>query len=263
MKKRWLIVGLATGLLAVAVTGGVVLAGGGGGHGWGFGKHEGRLSALTERAAEILGIEAQDITDAYAQAREEAAEDRLQDFAGRVAGTLGTDAQATAEAISQVSEEMRSEALETRLQSAIDSGRITEEQADEIRDRAESGDWTGKGLALKNDEIRQEFADRVGAILGVNGDDVAEASQQATQDMASEAMEVKLQDAIDSGKITEEQAAEIRAKIESGDWTAFGKRGRAHGHHGGKGFGRRGHRDYDSGSYSPAAVPSSQESSTY
>ena len=250
MKKKWLIVGLTTGLLAVIITGGVVLAGGGGGHGWGFGKHDGRLSALTERAAEILGIEAQDITDAYAQAREEAADAQLQDFAGRVAGTLGTDAQATADAIGQVAGEMRSEAMESRLQSAIDSGRITEERAAEIRDQAESGGWRGKGLALKNGATRQEFADRVGAILGVSGDDVAEASQQAAQDMASEAMETKLQAAIDSGRITEEQAAEIRENIESGNWKGFGKRG-------------RGHRDYNSGWHSPATVRSSEESATY
>ena len=264
MKKKWLIVGLTTGLLAAAITGGVVLAGGGGGHGWGLGKHDGRLSALTERAAEILGIEAQDITDAYAQAREEAADAQLQDFAGRVAGTLGTDAQVTADAISQVSGEMRSEALESKLQSAIDSGRITEERAAEIREQADAGGWHGKGLALKKGATLQEFADRVGAILGVNGDNVAEASQQAMQDMASEAMEAKLQAAIDSGRITEERAAEIRENIDAGNWKGFGKRGRGHhGRHGGKGFWGSGHWGHDSGWHSPTIVLSSQESSTY
>ena len=186
---------------------------------------------------------------------------RLQDFAGRIADNLGTDAQATADAISQVAEEMRSEALETRLQSAIDSGRITEEQAQEYSDKAASGGWHGKGFGFKGGE---DFADRVGAILNVDGDNVASAIEQAIKDMGSEALEARLQSAINSGRITEEQAAEIREKVESGDWKAFGKRGRGHhGRYGGKGFWGRGHKDYDSGNYSPAAVPNGQESSTY
>ena len=268
MKKKWLIVGLATGLLAVVITGGVVLAGGGGGHGWGFGKHDGRLSALTERAAEILGIEAQDITDAYAQAREEAAEAQLQDFAGRVAGTLETDAQATAGAIEQVAGEMRSEILETRLQSAIGSGKITEEQAQTYREQAESGNYwhgfKGHGFGFSGLGNTQEFSDRVGAVLGIDGDSVSEAMQQAQTAIKSEELEARLQAAIDSGKITEEQAAEIRDKIESGDWKGFGKRGRGHhGRHGGKGFWGRGHRDYGGGWHSPSTVTSSEESATY
>ena len=80
----------------------------------------------------------------------------------------------------------------------------------------------------------------MGAILEVEGDDVAEAMKQALADISSEAVESRLQAAIDSGKITEEEAAEIRERIESGDWKGFGKRGH-HGRHGGKGPWGRGH----------------------
>ena len=182
--------------------------------------------------------------------REEAQQAALNDLAGRVAATLGTDADATADAIKQVAGEMRSEALEAKLQDAIDDGRITEERAQEYRDKAASGGWYGKGFGFKGGDV-QEFADRVGAILNVDGDDVADALEQAMNDIRSEAVESKLQAAIDSGRITEEEAAEIREKIASGDWKGFGKRGKR----GGKGHWGRGHHRGSGFGDSPTNIP--------
>ena len=242
MRKRWILIAMAVGLLAAAITGGVALAWGGSGHGWGWGRgdHDERKSAVAAKVAEILGTDPQETADAIELAnqevREEAQQAALDDLAGRVAETLGTDATATANAIQQVANEMRSEALESKLQAAIGSGRITEEQAQEYRDKAASGAWQGKGFGFTGGDA-QEFANRVGAILDVDGDDVADAIQGAINGIRSDALESKLQAAIDSGKITEEEAAEIREKIESGDWKGFGKRGR----HGGKGHWGRGH----------------------
>ena len=245
MRRKWILIGLAAGLLAAAISGGVALAWGGVGHGngwgWGRGNHEERNAAVASKVAGILGTDEQETTDAITQAqkevREETAEAALQDVAGRVAATLGTDAAATADAMRQVATEMSGEALETKLQAAIDDGRITEEQAQEYRDKAASSGWRGLGHGFKGGDS-QEYANRVGAILDVDGGDVADAIKQALTDIRTEAMETKLQAAIDSGKITEEEAAEIREKIASGEWKGFGKRGR-HGDHGGKG--RRGH----------------------
>ena len=172
--------------------------------------------------------------------REEARQAALDDFAGKVAANLGTDADETADAIEQVAGEMRSEALEAKLQEAIDDGRMTEEQAQEYRDKADSAGWHGLGFRFKGDSA-DDFANRVGAILEVDGGDVANAMEQAITDIRGEAVESQLQAAIDSGKITEEEAAEIREKIQSGDWKGFGKRGR-HGRHGGKGHRGFGHR---------------------
>ena len=250
MRKRWILITLAVVLLGAVVSGGVALAWGGPGHGWGWGRgdHDERKGAVAAKVAEILGTDEQETADAIAQAsqevRQEAQQAALNDFAGRVAETLDTEAEATADAIEQVAGEMRSEALEEKLQEALDEGRITEEQAQEYRDKAESAGWHGfgfkfTGFKFKGDSA-EEFANRVGAILEVEGDDVAEAMKQALADISSEAVESRLQAAIDSGKITEEEAAEIREKIESGDWKGFGKR-RHHGRHGGKGLWGRGH----------------------
>ena len=244
MRKRWILIALSVGLLAALVTGGVALAWGGpgGGWGWGRGNHEERQSAVAAKVAEILGTDAEETANAIKQAnqevREEAQQAALDDFAGRVAGTLGTDAEATAAAIAQVADEMRSEALESRLQAAIDSGRITEEEAQEYRDKANSNGWRGKGFGFKGGDA-QEFADRVGAILNADGGDVADAMEQAIAGIRAEALESRLQAAIDSGRITEEEAAEIRQKIESGEWKGFGKK---RGRHGGKGHWGRGKR---------------------
>ena len=263
MRKRWILIGLAAGLLAMAVTGGVALAWGGPGHGWGWGRgnHEERQSAVASKVAEILGTDADETADAIAQAhkevREEAADAALEDLAGRVAETLGTDSDATAEAIEQVAEEMRSEALEARLQSAIDDGDMTEEEAQEIRDKVAEQGWHSKDLSYKGGDA-EDFAERVGALLevdgeAVSGEDVEDAIKQALTDIRSEAMESMLQAAIDSGRITEKEAEEIREKIDSGDRDGFGKRGR-HGRHGGKGS--WGHRRGHHGSTSdPTATP--------
>lgn len=259
MRKKWIIIGLAAGLLTVLIGGGTALAWGGAGHGWGWswgrGDHGERNAAVADKVAEILGTDAQETANAIAQAqqevREEAADAALQDVAGRVAATLGTDAAATANAMESVSRAMFSEALEEKLQDAIDDGRITEEQAQEYRDRADSyngwhGFGFGRGHKGSKAGVNDEFAGRVSDELGQDSGDVKEAIEQALSDIRSEGLETKLQAAIDAGKITEDEAAEIREKIESGDWKGFGKRGR-HGKHGGKGHWGRGRGHHGNG----------------
>ena len=259
MRRKWILMGLAVGLLVMAITGGVALAWGGGGHGWGWfrGDHDDQRAAVAAKVAETLGTDEQEtadaITQAQAEVRDEAADAALQDFAGRVADTLGTDADTTAKAIKQAAQDMRSEALETRLQDAIDNGDMTEDEAQEIRDRVADQPRYAKGLHLKGGDA-QDLADRVAETLEVEGDDVAAAMTQAKSDIRSEALEERLQAAIDSGRITEDEADEIRDQIDSGDWDGFGKRGR-HGRHDGdgrRGRGRHGHRDSDS---DPTATP--------
>ena len=244
MRKKWILIGLTVGLLAAAITGGVAMAWGGPGHGWAWGQgdNDERRSAVASKVAEILGTDAEETADAIAQAqkevRDETADAALEDLAGRVAETLGTDADATTDALENVSQEMFAEALESKLQDAIDEGRITEEQAQEYRNKSADMGSYGKGLWLKGGD-NDEFSDRVGEELDVEGDDVADALELALGDIRTEAVEEKLQAAVDAGKITEEEAEEIREKIESGDWMNFGKRGH-HGRHGAKGHWGRG-----------------------
>ena len=277
MRRKWILIGLAAGLLAAVLGGGAVLAWGGVGHGpgwgWGRGDHEERQSAVAEKVAEILGTDEDETADAIAQAqrevREEAAEAALDDLAGRVAETLGTDADETTAAIKTVSEEMFNEALESKLEEAIDDGRITEERAQEIRDSADTNSaWYGFGYGLGHKGgDSEEFASRVAEELDAESDDVSDAIEQALTGIRTEALEEKLQEAVDEGRITQEEADSILEKAESGDWRSFNKRGR-HGKHGGwghhgKGYWGRGHGHHRSGA-DPTATPEapSEESST-
>ena len=248
MRMKWILAGLATGLLAAAITGGVALAGG-------FGdRHPDR------------GVDKEEIKAT---------------MAGKVAEILGTDEQATLDAIAQVREEMQGEAeadrqemIEIVLDAAVETGRITQERADEIRAQIESSDFgkrrmKGFGFALEGREARmQEFADRVAAILGAEGAAVFDAIQQSKEEMRAVArgakmqeLDVRLQGAVESGRITEEQADEIRAKIESGEWRERGE-GRRHHRRGHRG---RGHNYYYGGSESHDSADNdvASESTTY
>ena len=77
MRKRWILIAVAVGLLAAAITGGVALAWGGSGHGWGWGRgdHDERKSAVAAKVAEILGTDAQETADAIEQANQEVREE--------------------------------------------------------------------------------------------------------------------------------------------------------------------------------------------
>ena len=165
MRRKWILIGLAVGLLLMAVTGGVALARGGPGHGWGLGwghgGHGERNTAVAAKVAEILGTDADETADAITQARqevkEEAADAALEDLAGRVAEVSRHRRQRhTADAIERrYRREMFTEALEEKLQDAIDDGRITEEQAQEYRDRADSySGWYGLGHGFKGRRLR-------------------------------------------------------------------------------------------------------------
>ena len=91
MKRKSLIVLLSVGALALASVGGVLIASGDSGSG---------KEGIQERAAEILGVETSDLQDALAQARQEAADAKI----------------------------------EALIDSAVEDGDITESEATEIRD---------------------------------------------------------------------------------------------------------------------------------
>lgn len=246
MRKKWILLALSAGLLVAMMAAGAALAWGGpgkGGIGGWFGNDNDRnerQTAVANKVANILGTDAQATADAIAQARrevqQEATDAKLQDLAARVAAILETDAAATAEAIADAGAELSREALDRKLQRAIDNGRMTEDEAQEIRDQASANGWhnIGHGLHTKGDF--QELANRIGETLDVDGNTVAAALKQAFTDMHLAELDAKLQSAVENGRITQAEADEIRAKMESGPWRGYGK-----GHHGrhGHGHGRR------------------------
>jgi len=61
----------------------------------------------------------------------------------------------------------------------------------------------------------QELMSRVAEILNIDEATVSDAFQQASQEMMTERQQERLQNAIDNGLITEEEAAEIQAWMDS------------------------------------------------
>lgn len=72
MRKRWIIISVAAGLLALAITGGAIFAHGPGGR-WGHSN-----GADTARMAELLNVEESQVQEAYRQLRRENQDEALQ-----------------------------------------------------------------------------------------------------------------------------------------------------------------------------------------
>ena len=94
MKKRWFVVTLVVGVLALGVTGGDVLAQDTGE------ERDSPVEKLTSRVVAILGLDEFQVQDAFDQARRE----------------------------------MRDEPIQLKLDRMVESGRLTQEQADAYRD---------------------------------------------------------------------------------------------------------------------------------
>lgn len=135
---------------------------------------------------------------------------------------------------------LKQEKIDEKLQEAIDSGRITEEQAEAIRNGDVSfGKGNHGGQHGNKAEYKAEFAEALGLTVEeletavADGKTIEEIAAEQGVDLEAlkqEKMDEKLQEAIDSGRITEEQAEAIR----NGD-VSFGK-----GQRGGKGSQRGG-----------------------
>ncbi len=93
MRKRWLLVALLVGALALGIMGGTVLAQGGG----------------NGPASPFKG------------------------FASRVAAILGLDETKVQDAMTQAAREMQDDALQQRLDDMVAQGRMTQEQADQMK----------------------------------------------------------------------------------------------------------------------------------
>ncbi len=93
-KRRWLYAFLLTGLLVIGITGGSVLAHGGGENG------DSPVKSFASRVAGVLGLTESQVQDAFKQARAE----------------------------------MQDEALQAKLDKMVESGRLTQEEADEYKE---------------------------------------------------------------------------------------------------------------------------------
>ncbi len=138
VRRRWLIVCTAVGLLAVGLVSGAAFAAEarsdyivnslreGGGYGYGQNRHgHGNSAALLTRVAEILGIEQATLESAFATAIDEQAETKFNDrVAQLVADEALTQDQADAATAWFANRPELSGAIAVRLASTSDSGKV-------------------------------------------------------------------------------------------------------------------------------------------
>ena len=170
MRMKWIPIGLVVGLLAAAITGGAVLASGGD-----PGGDNGKA------ATEVVAEGPDEITT-------------------RIAEILGADPQGTADAFAQVDSAIYAEYVDAVLQKAVEGGHITTERADVIRSQVQSGDYSGLDQLWQDSyekecggetwfpapQAYQEYPNRVGAILNVDGQKVADALDRASEEWYAE-----------------------------------------------------------------------------
>ncbi|MCZ6534978.1 MAG: hypothetical protein O6914_03235 [Chloroflexi bacterium] len=120
-KRRWLYALILTGLLVIGITGGAVLAHGGGENG------DSPVKSFASRVAGILGLNESQVQDAFDQARTE-----IQD-----------------------------EALQAKLDKMVESGRLTQEEADEYKEWYDSRpDTLTPGFGGRKFHFGQGFGSR-------------------------------------------------------------------------------------------------------
>ncbi len=188
MRKRHWLIGLCALLaLAVGVGGGTALA-----QESGNGEDQ-SVRGLITRVADILGLDEQRVQDAFDQARQEMRDERFEEMVGQ------------------------------RLDALVESGQITEDQAEELRDwyaaRPDSFWLAGDSVGGKRGEW-----DRRGTSSG-RGHFSSKGQMGMMTGMTEESLTQYLDTLVGSGRITQEQADEIRERY-AGQLNVIQKRGR-------------------------------------
>lgn len=150
---------------------------------------------------------------------EETRESRAEAFREDLAEALGVTVEELETAFKQV-------ALD-RVNAAEEAGTITEEQAESARTKIESGEWAG--------QLRAGHAFKRGRFSGGEISDEQKAEwKQAASD--------RIDAAVEAGKLTAEQAEELKSAIESGE--KLDRDGRSGGR---RGFGKGGGWSHEKG----------------
>jgi len=149
---------------------------------------------------------------------------------------LAIDSEQLKDALDQAQSEMQEEALESRLQNLVDEGKITQEEADQYLEWWQSrpdigpplpgpGGGIARGVVAAADDSssntedqsqatnrHQALLDRACAIyeeetgVAIDSEQLKEALDQARSEIQDEALESRLQNLVDEGEMTQEEA---------------------------------------------------------
>ena len=169
----------------------------------------------------------------------------------KIADALGEDQETVSEAFAQASDEARDEAIAAKLARLVESGAITQAEADEIQAWYDSAPDALNGFPRFGARADIE---RVAEILGIDAETLKDVAGTARSEAVVEARVDRLNEAVADGQITQEQADEMLARFESRIESGMN-------HRGGRGFGGRGHRgfggsgEFHRGSQAPGDAP--------
>ena len=207
---------------------------------WVQGPDEVSYDDYYERVGAVLDLDGQKVANAFEEAYAASFEtdpdeawdgydEGVDPLTSKSAETLGISPQVLAEAIAQIDTEIELEYVDATLRGAVENGHITKERADAIRAEVQSGDYSGFdhlwdsvdeecGLDLWFEEpeevSHQEYSERVGKILNVDGQKVADAIDQAYGELYpwdEEAFECGGEEGSDDGSSSEPAAAGAKA----------------------------------------------------
>ena len=149
----------------------------------------------------------------------------------RVAEILELDEQTVTDAFGEAMQQQFDEALQARLNNLVEAGRITQEQADELKAWYDERPEGVPGIGFGKRGFHRGGGDidaLVAEILEVDEQTVADAIDQARD----EQFQARLDQAVEDGRITQEQADAMSERYADGDGKGrhggFGK-GRMHG----------------------------------
>lgn len=186
----------------------------------------GEPGALMAQVAEILDVDQQELEDAVNQARSELREEAIHTSHQELVdeGTL------TEEQVDELNAWMddRPDVPRVRARNIdrlLDDGILSQEQADEYRawlkarpdipkpEPGEGPDWAAKGQGRQD---RQDaLVTQVADILDIDAEELQDAFKEAKSALHEEALDTRLQQLVDEGTLTEDQADEYKAWLEA------------------------------------------------
>ncbi len=136
-------------------------------------------------------------------------------FVTRLAAKLGIEQSNLEAALTQVRRQKAEEALNARLERAVAEGRMTQEQADQYkawrlaRPTATTGGHF-RGTARFNGlrGLSDDYISRIAAILEIEAETLKAAVTRVLREIQDESLDRRLQQAVEQGKLTQEQADE-------------------------------------------------------
>ncbi len=141
------------------------------------------------------------------------------EIGSRVAAILEMDEQTVLDAFREAAAQRAEEALQGRLAKLVESGRLTQAQADEFLawygERPEEVPGFGFGKH-RFPGARSDINARVAELLGVDEESISAAISQAAQEVRNQRVQERLDRAVEDESLTQDQADAILERLESG-----------------------------------------------